>query len=956
MGSERWQQVGEIFYAALDSDPARREALLAEVCGSDTVLRAEVEALLAAHYEAGPFGETPLFVPALALEPGSSIGSYRIEELLGVGGMGEVYRARDATLERDVAIKVLPQHFASDSDRVARLLREARLLAALNHPNIAGIYGVVEAGVHRGLVLEFVEGATLAERGSGGIPLPEALSVARQIADALYAAHGKGIIHRDLKPANIKATPDGIVKVLDLGLAKFAAVEDGGLADLSASPSVTIGATRAGLILGTAAYMSPEQARGEGVDKRTDIWSFGCVLYEMLTGRAAFCGETVAGTIESILSREPDWSALPETTPSSVRRMLQRCLEKDPQKRLSDIGEVQHELDHVLTALRRGQAARRRTFAATSLSLIVLVSVGAAFFVFRQSGPRVAEADLQLTDFNDSAIHPAVSPDGRMLTFVRGGFFGTSAGGQTTVQIYLQPLPKGELVQLTSDRYQKEQPVFSPDGSRIIYAAVMPGFKWDSWQVAVRGGTPQPFLPNASGVVWLDDLHLLYSQIMDGGMHMGIVTSTQSRTGARPIYVPPLKAGMAHRSAPSPDRKQVLVVEMNGGQWLPCRLVPFDGSSMGVPVGPLDGQCTTAAWSNDGRWMYFSSNAGGAFHVWRQRYPNGTPEQITFGPTEQEGTALTPDGKYLITSMGLQHASIALRDPSGERQLTSEGFAMLPTMLPAGDRMFYLLRTGSRGYASGELWSLNLGTGEKQRALPGRVMAEYSISADGRRVVFTSAGRPSDDGIWIADLDRHTPPRQLTHGDQFRAFFGGHGEIVYIGAQAESRYLYRMRADGSGVEQVHPHPIKNLFTVSPDGQWAVVYLAEMATGGGSALQLISLRGEAPMTACEDCVFLGFGPNRIQGSPINWSMDGKSLFVSLQYFGLGTAKTVVLPYRADVPLAALWPRGLRSEQDVAANPGAIVINEANVFPAASTTAHLSWTRTTQSNLYRVRLPD
>jgi eukaryotic-like serine/threonine-protein kinase len=383
--------------------------------------------------------------------------------------------------------------------------------------------------------------------------------------------------------------------------------------------------------------------------------------------------------------------------------------------------------------------------------------------------------------------------------------------------------------------------------------------------------------------------------------------------------------------------------------------VPFDGTSTGVPVGPLDGQCTTAAWSNDGRWMYFSSNSGGAFHVWRQRYPNGTPEQITFGPTEQEGTALTPDGKYLITSMGLQHASIALRDASGERQLTSEGFAMLPTMLPAGDRMFYLLRTGSRGYASGELWSLNLTTGEKQRALPGRVMAEYSISADGRRVVFTSAGRPSDDGIWIADLDRHTSPRQLTHGDQFRAFFGGHGEIVYIGAQAAARYLYRMREDGSGVQQIHPQPIKNLFTVSPDGQWAVVYLPERATGGGSALQLISLRGAAPMTACEDCVFLGFGPNRIQGSPINWSLDGRSLFVSLQYFGLGTAKTVVLPYRSDVPLAALWPRGLRSEHDVAANPGAIVINEANVFPAASTAAHLSWTRTTQSNLYRVRLP-
>src|SRR5437773_9736817 len=738
--SERWPQVTEIFHAALASDPARREAFLADACGGNAVLRAEVEALVAAHDQAGPFGDTPLFVAALSLEPGSSIGSYRIEELLGAGGMGEVYRARDGTLERDVAIKVLPQPFASDSERVARLLREARLLAALNHPYIAAIYGVVETGAHRGLVLEFVEGPTLAERRTGDIPFPEALRIARQIADALDAAHGKGIIHRDLKPANIKVAPGGIVKVLDFGLAKIDAVDDGRSAGLSHSPTVTVGSTGADVILGTAAYMSPEQARCEAVDKRSDIWSFGCVLYEMLTGQTAFCGETVADTIASVLSREPDWAAVPETTPPAVRRMLQRCLERDPQQRPGDIAEVKHELDRALVDLqaptaasravaapaRRAQAAQRWLFAVAGLALIVLVSVGAAFFVLRQttSPLAVAEPPLQLTDFNDSVIHPAVSPDGRMVTFIRGGFFGTAAGGQTA-QIYVKTLTSGEPVQLTRDPFQKEQPVFSPDGSRIIYTALMPGFKWDSWQVPVLGGAPQPFLPNASGLVWLDDQRLLYSEIMGGGIHMGIVTSTESRTRSRPIYFPRLVGGMAHRAAPSPDRKEVLVVEMNGGEWLPCRLVPFDGSSPGRPIGPLDGQCTTATWSSDGRLMYFSSNAGGAFHVWRQRYPNGTPEQITFGPTEQEGTALAPDGKHLITSMGLQQASISLKDASGDRALTSEGFAMLPTMLPSGDRMFYLLRTGSHGYASGELWSLNLGTGEKERALPGRDMANY---------------------------------------------------------------------------------------------------------------------------------------------------------------------------------------------------------------------------------------
>jgi hypothetical protein len=230
------------------------------------------------------------------------------------------------------------------------------------------------------------------------------------------------------------------------------------------------------------------------------------------------------------------------------------------------------------------------------------------------------------------------------------------------------------------------------------------------------------------------------------------------------------------------------------------------------------------------------------------------------------------------------------------------------------------------------------------------------MSADGRRVVFTSGGSASDDGIWVAALDRRTPPRQLTRGGEFRAFFGGPGEIVYISPQAERRHLYRIREDGSGVEQIRPEPVNNLISVSPDGEWAVVPLRETTTGGGLRLQLLSLRGEAPMTACENCVAFGIGPNLIQGSPITWSMDGKSVFVSLQYFGLGTEKTVVLPYRSGVPLAALWPKGLRYEHDVAANPGAIVINEANVFPAASTSAHLSWRRTTQSNLYRVRLPD
>ena len=259
---------------------------------------------------------------------GSRIGVYEILAPIGAGGMGEVYRARDTKLGRDVALKILPPAFTADADRVARFEREARLLASLNHPHIGAIYGFEDAGDMPALVLELVEGDTLDDLvHRGPLTLSEALAVAQQVADALDAAHASGIIHRDLKPSNIKITPDGVVKVLDFGLAKVPAAEGSG-PDLSRSPTMASDGTNVGLILGTAAYMSPEQARGKTVDKRTDIWAFGCVLYEMLTGRRAFHGETLSDTIVAILERQADWTRLPVGTPSAVRHLLQRCLER----------------------------------------------------------------------------------------------------------------------------------------------------------------------------------------------------------------------------------------------------------------------------------------------------------------------------------------------------------------------------------------------------------------------------------------------------------------------------------------------------------------------------------------------------------------------------------------------------------------------------------------------------
>jgi serine/threonine protein kinase/Tol biopolymer transport system component len=352
LNDDRRRRIEDLCHEALEQDAAVRASFVATACGNDHALRSEVEALLAHAETADGFLSTPLGALAAgaltdqggASLVGRSLGTYQIHTRIGSGAMGDVYRARDSELGRDVAIKVLPTAFTSDHERLARFEREARVLASLNHPNIGAIYGVETADSLRGIVLELVEGETLADRlGRGPIPIKEAVEVARQIADALDAAHEKGIIHRDLKPANVKVTPGGLVKVLDFGLAKIATGE--ALADLKAAPTITIGGTHPGLIVGTAAYMSPEQARGQPVDKRTDIWAFGCVLYQMLTGRSPFDAEDLSATLARVIEREPDWTRLPKETPSSARRVLRRCLTKELRQRMHDIADARIELE-----------------------------------------------------------------------------------------------------------------------------------------------------------------------------------------------------------------------------------------------------------------------------------------------------------------------------------------------------------------------------------------------------------------------------------------------------------------------------------------------------------------------------------------------------------------------------------------------------------------------------------
>ena len=452
MTPDRWRQIEGLCHAALMRPAEEHAAFLANACAGDAALLREVESLLAQASHAAGFMSAPaaaiagqaVLDQAKGTLVGHHFGPYTILSLLGVGGMGEVYRAHDDTLGREVAIKVLPQAFMADPQRRARFEREARMLATLNYPNIGAIYGLEEVDGVRGLVLELVEGQTLGERiaaagrapsgllsaaasSEPGIPIVEALALARQIADALDAAHEKGIVHRDLKPANIKITPDGTVKVLDFGLAKAVSANASG-PDLTQSPTLTIDGTREGMILGTPSYMSPEQARGKDVDKRTDIWAFGCVLYEMLTGRVAFPGDTVSDTIAKILEREPDWSALPAATPPSIRRLLLRCLTRDPKQRLRDIGEVGVEIDaigEVPLGPSDGPVAPRPWRTALGVGAVVLSLLAVvASWLTRSAAPPPIENLLAnarftpVTNWEGSEQDAAISPDGRFIAFM----------------------------------------------------------------------------------------------------------------------------------------------------------------------------------------------------------------------------------------------------------------------------------------------------------------------------------------------------------------------------------------------------------------------------------------------------------------------------------------------------------------------------------------------------------
>jgi serine/threonine-protein kinase len=855
-----WPRVKLVLEGALAREGADRQAYLAEVCGSDAVLRGRIDRLLTAEDPAGTFLETPA---AVLLEPrihedlsGRVIGSYRLMSRLGAGGMGEVYRARDTRLNRDVAFKVLPNAFAANADRLARFKREAQVLASLNHPHIGSIYGVEESGSTQALVLELVEGPTLADRiAQGPLPLDEALPVARQIAEAIEAAHDHRIIHRDLKPANIKLRPDGTVKVLDFGLAR--AFDPSG----EASESVSVSPAQAspvtsdlGRILGTAAYMSPEQARGKLVDRRCDIWAFGCVLYEMLTGRQLFAGADVTEILARIVEQEPNLEALPDSTPAPVRRLLRRCLEKDRRRRLPDIGAARLEIDDALAAGANVDSpaagmppTRKRVHPAWIIAsaLIVASVVGPLVYVrWSQSESRPAvRASIPLAErfeFGLLGQQPAlaISRDGTRVVYR------TLGGGP----LYSRLLNETEST-LLAGTDGALCPVFSPDGRWLAFF-VGPTLK----KMSFSGGgvITVATLPHSVGAQgyrgadWSDDGTIAFS----------------SSTGA----------GLFGVSDQGGEAKPLVAIDRSADEWS-HRWPHFLPGGRAI----LFTVKTTHLQSFDDAQIVVRSLDTGAQH-----------------PVAQGNSAkYVPTGHVIYARAGALYAvrfDTARLAATGAPVKVADGILTHPD---TGAAQVAISQTGALVYAAGDsrtaerplMWVDRRGTA---RPVIDR-QAPYwwpRISPDGRRIAVTIDGAFSK--LWVLDIERGTFARasQLA-GDQDRAQWTPDGGRVTMGVDTTGSgtvRLFTASADGSSdaTVLVENAPAVHALNWSPDGRWLLYGQTGATTGRDVWIYSRDARTSKP--------WLENPPNEFSAS---FSTDGK--WVAYVSDESGRAEVYVRPF-------------------------------------------------------------
>jgi Tol biopolymer transport system component len=743
----------------------------------------------------------------MPIEIGSRLGNHDILSALGRGGMGEVWRARDSKLGREVAIKTLPPEFARDEERLARFEREARMLASLNHPNVASIYGIEEASGTRFLVLELVEGETLAEvLKRGPLAVEEAVRLALQIATAVEAAHEKGVIHRDLKPANIKITPDGKVKVLDFGLAKAMQADE---QDIANSPTLSMAATARGIILGTASYMSPEQARGLPADGRADVWAFGCVLYEMLTARQVFRGDTVSDILASVLARDPDFSQLQTHVHPRLLETLQRCLEKDPKRRWQAIGDVRMELERLAASGLRKEpepaaVAQRTSLVSLAPWLAAALLVGAAATWMLKPAPRPEPRPLVRFDYelpptgifrNTGRPILALSPNG--LHFA----YNTPAG------IFLRSLDSLTARLIPGTEESLVNPFFSPDGDWLGYHAPGGGLK----KIAVAGGVPVTIgsseLP--FGATWSKDGNILVAQNTKGIMRV-------SSDGGTPELVMPVGADeVAYGPSLLPDGKTILytVTRATG----PTR---WDEAEIVTQV-PGGDRKVLLKGGSDARYVPTG-------HI---LYMVGT---ALFGAAFDLDTLQIRGGGVPLVQ-GVQRASQpATNTAAGNFSLSDNG------------HLIYLNSAGPAEAVKATLGIADRNGGVKRLNLPPATYRNPRVSPDGRSIAVESIGDNGQNIIWVYDLAGATAIRRLTQeGNNTRPLWTRDSKRLVYGSDREKGHgIYSQLADGSSLPERLTTAEDGFFhfpeSWSPDGK-VLSFAAARTTLGQDGWSVWTLR-------------------------------------------------------------------------------------------------------------------
>jgi eukaryotic-like serine/threonine-protein kinase len=827
----------------------------------------------------------------MTLTAGTKLGSYEILGAIGAGGMGEVYRAHDSKLGRDVALKVLPETFARDGERLARFQREAKVLASLNHPNIASIYGLEDSGATHALVMELVEGPTLADRiKSGPIPIDEALRIAKQICEALEYAHERGIVHRDLKPANVKVTNDDAVKVLDFGLAK-ALESDASSIDISTSPTISRMATQAGVLLGTAAYMSPEQAKGKPVDRRADIWAFGCVLYEMLTGKMAFTGETVTDTLAAVIMKDPDWAQLPTATPTHARLLLQRCLQKDPKQRLRDVGDARIALDEVLSGTAPqatpsfGTAVAvpfwRRALLPWALLAAAAIALAALASVHLREKPVIAEAvELELP-LPDKAVLSTggsfgLSPDGRQFAFFAAGPDGVDS-------LWIRAMGSFEARMLPdSDSLAAPPSFWSPDSRYIVFDG---GRKLK--KIDVSGGAVETLCDlsgYAVGGSWNRDGVIIF------GSSPGVIMRTSANGGpATPLTALDSSRGEIQHVLPSflPDGRHFLYLRTsskpeNSGVYIGSldakpeeqdtkRLLATTFGVIYVPSSDPDlGQLL---FLRDGTLMAQSFDTGRREFV-------GEPAMVAqhLGAFREFGFFSASTNGVLAYRVGGSEGDRQLTwfDPRGKALGTVGERGVYYTSALAPDSTRAVVRRQDPQIGGTALWMIDFSRGTSTRFTFGSSIASDPIwSPDGKLIVFTSnAGGRYDLYRKPANSSQDEELLLKSGEGEFPTSFSRDGRfLLYTSVDPKTNHdLWVLPLEGDK----KPFPfLRTQYNetdghFSPDGHW-VAYQSDE-----SGRDEIDVREFSPDSTAGDAGGkwqVSYGG----GTEPRWSADGKELY-------------------------------------------------------------------------------